>query len=490
MQLERLSVELRPRGGWESVDLGFQMARRWWRPAWGAWLVVFVPAAVALHLLFYWSPFVAALVLWWLKPLFDRFVLHVVSRAVFGSTPTVRETLADWREILTPGLAAALTLYRLQPARSAMLPVWQLERQTGRAAAERRGALGRRLAGGFGATIVCLHFEAVFFVSIALLGSLLAPAGASPGFEFSELFRKTGAEESAWWDLWDSLYYVLAVSVVEPLYVAAGFALYLNRRAILEGWDIELQLRRLDERLRALASAGALALVVAAGLAALVPLRAEAQAKSAREEVREVLKAPEFQEYREEKHWVYGGRQKERKPADLDLGFWAKLGQLLASLQEVLLWALAALAVVGLLYVLQRWSPRWLEAPRAAYRPPDALFGLALAPESLPDDVAAAAAALARAGRLREALSLLYRGALSVLVHRHHVPLAEGHTEGDCVRAARSALAPGGAEYFARLVQTWTGAAYAGRLPDAAGAEALCREWTPHFGARTEGAPA
>lgn len=490
MQLERLSVELRPRGGWESVDLGFQMARRWWRPAWGAWLAVFVPAAVALHLVFHRSPLVAALLLWWLKPAFDRFVLHVVSRAVFGSVPTVRETLADWREILAPGLAAALTLYRLQPARSAMLPVWQLERQTGRDATERRGALGRRLAGGFGATIVCLHFEAVFFVSIALLGSLLAPAGASPGFEFSELFRKTGAEGEAWWDLHDSLYYVLAVSLVEPLYVAAGFALYLNRRAILEGWDIELQLRRLDERLRAAAGAGTLALAFAVGLAAVTPLPAAAQAKSPRTEVREVLKAPEFQEYKQVKQWVYRGGQKERKPAGVDLGFWAKLGQLLASLQEVLLWTLAALAVVGLLYVARRWTPQWFGAPRAADRPPDALFGLALAPESLPDDVAAAAAALVRAGRLREALSLLYRGALSVLVHRDHVPLAEGHTEGDCIRAAQTALPQGGAEYFARLVQTWTGAAYAGRLPDAAGADALCREWAPHFGAPAQGAGA
>jgi len=203
-----------------------------------------------------------------------------------------------------------------------------------------------------------------------------------------------------------------------------------------------------------------------------------------------VLKAPEFQEYKEEKQWVYGGRTKERKPADVNLGFWAKLGQFLASLQEVLLWALAVLAVVGLLYVLRRWLPQWLDAPRPAYRPPDALFGLALAPESLPDDVAAAAAALVREGRLREALSLLYRGALSVLVHRNHVPLVEGHTEGDCVRAARAALPQGGAEYFARLVQTWTGAAYAGRLPDASGAEALCREWAPHFGAGAEGASA
>jgi hypothetical protein len=489
VQLERLSVELRPRGGWESVDLGFQMAHRWWRPVWGVWLAVFVPAAVALHFVFQWSPLVAAVALWWLKPVFDRFVLHVVSRAVFGSVPTVRETLGLWREILTPGLAASLTVYRLQPARAAMLPVWQLERQAGRDAAGRRRALGRRLEGGFGATIVCLHFEAVFFVSIALFGNLLEPAGANAGFEFSELFRATGEEEPVWWDLYDSLYYVLAVSIVEPLYVAAGFALYLNRRAVLEGWDIELQLRRLDERLRAAVSAGTLAIVLALGLGLAAPPPAAAQAKSARDEVREVLKAPEFQEYKESKGWVYRGKRSERKSAQADLGFWAKLGLFLAGIQEALMWALAALAVLGALYLLRRWMPRWFETSPAVYRPPDALFGLALAPESLPDDVAAAAAALVRQGRLRDALSLLYRGALSVLVHRDHVPLAEGDTEGDCVRAASKALPAGAAEYFAQLVQSWTGAAYAGRLPDIAGAERLCRDWAPHFGPKASPVP-
>ena len=58
-----------------------------------------------------------------------------------------------------------------------------------------------------------------------------------------------------------------------------------------------------------------------------------------------------------------------------------------------------------------------------------------LAPEKLPPDVAAAAAALAREGRLREALGLLYRGTLSELVHRRGVQLLASHTEGDVLRA-------------------------------------------------------
>jgi hypothetical protein len=34
------------------------------------------------------------------------------------------------------------------------------------------------------------------------------------------------------------------VLFLEPFYVAGGFALYLNRRAELEAWDIEQEFRR------------------------------------------------------------------------------------------------------------------------------------------------------------------------------------------------------------------------------------------------------
>jgi hypothetical protein len=34
------------------------------------------------------------------------------------------------------------------------------------------------------------------------------------------------------------------VVVLEPFYVAAGFAMYLNRRVQLEAWDIEQEFRR------------------------------------------------------------------------------------------------------------------------------------------------------------------------------------------------------------------------------------------------------
>ncbi len=40
----------------------------------------------------------------------------------------------------------------------------------------------------------------------------------------------------------------------EPVYVACGFSLYLNRRTVLEAWDLELVFRRLRQRLSDVAS--------------------------------------------------------------------------------------------------------------------------------------------------------------------------------------------------------------------------------------------
>ena len=59
---------------------------------------------------------------------------------------------------------------------------------------------------------------------------------------------------------------LLAFALVEPFFAAAGFALYLNRRTQLEGWDLERTFRNLAARLRAATMALLLCLV---GLGAL-----------------------------------------------------------------------------------------------------------------------------------------------------------------------------------------------------------------------------
>lgn len=481
MELERVGVALRPRQPWEAVDLGFVMVRQWAAPVYAAFLAVFVPVAAALHLVFEERLWLAALLTWWLKPLFDRFALHVVSRAVFGEVPGARMTLAAAREILSPGLLASLTLHRFNLARSLILPVWQLEKSRGRAARERREILGRRMRGhAVGLTCVCINFEWVVMLSLAALGALLYPAAAEAGADALAWWR----DGAAGWTLSDSVGYLVAIAVIEPFYVAAGFALYLNRRAILEGWDVELALRQLAQRLTTARAVAPLACLAFAAAFAFGVSDARAQPakppEAARKEIVEVLKDPAFQEWRETLRWRYRSEPRPAEESDEEAVL-TNLGKLLGPVAEFLMWLLAAAAVVAALLAARRFLPQWVESRDARYRPPDVLFGLNVTPESLPDDPAGTALDLVIRGKLRDALSLLYRGALASLVHLHHVPLVEAHTEGDCVRAARAALPAEAAQYFERLVDVWQATAYGGRWPASEEVAELASAWGRHF---------
>ncbi len=261
MRAEALRVQLRPRSGWEAADLGFMMAREWWRPLWGTWLAAYLPLALALTWAFRSDPMYAALILWWLKPAFDRVALHVLSRAVFGESTTVKSTLRD-RNLLRPGLLYALTLGRFSLARSFLLPVAQLEQLTGRDARLRRSALSRSRARlrrrphrGVCEFRVHRHDR-----TGRLLAGMLTPAAGAIAPDLASWFSG-GGDDRTFWSLYDGLAYVVAVCFVEPLYVAGGFAVYLNRRTLLEGWDIEVALRRLADRLTANARRAAVVLL-------------------------------------------------------------------------------------------------------------------------------------------------------------------------------------------------------------------------------------
>ena len=80
---------------------------------------------------------------------------------------------------------------------------------------------------------------------MAILASLcslwfwFAPAGQEPNL--AAVFLGAAAPS---WGYVLLLAYSASVVIVEPFYVAAGFAIYLNRRAALEAWDIEQEFRR------------------------------------------------------------------------------------------------------------------------------------------------------------------------------------------------------------------------------------------------------
>lgn len=255
MEIEPITVTVRPRGRLEAIDLGYAMARENWRDLARAWMVTVVPLMIALNVLSWWWPSVAFFGAWWLKPAYDRIALWVLSRRVFGADAGIGALRRDLPMLLwRTQLFRDLTYRRLNVQRSFDLPVTQLERQTGGARRARLRSLRKGVIyTAQGLTIASAQFETVLYWS--WLGIMFIMVPQEIDVDFASFIWGTGTP--LWFDFLKNALWSLTICIVEPFYVAAGFALYLNRRTWLEGWDLELAFRRMAGNQRAEPAAAA-----------------------------------------------------------------------------------------------------------------------------------------------------------------------------------------------------------------------------------------
>ena len=487
MQIEHIAMAVRPRNPWEAMDLGFRMVRVWWKPVYGAWLAAYLPVIAVITLLGAEShhPWIAILLVWWVKPLLERVPLYVLSRAVFGATPSVAQTLRALPSLLKTAPLWRLLLTRASPTRSFCLPVVVLEGLTGRA---RRARFKVLLKGAYSAatwlTIVCATLEMVLASGSYSLMELLLPRTVELRVTPQELFTSGFPDWYAWMFYGAS---VFAYLVIGPLYAAGGFSLYLNRRTLLEGWDIELGFRRMAERLgrHGMRIAATLLLAFTLGMPPRAVYAAPAPTTYvAKQRIEAILRRPEFSTKKTIETWRYIGKEDKQETQDAPglAAFFTQLGRGLAWIAKGFLYLALFAAIVWLILYRERWL-NWMRGikPPPKYQPPAQLFGLDIRPESLPENIAEAAMEYWRAGDPRAALSLLYRGALSRLAARDGVALKASDTEGDCLRAATRVLGASNSGYFARLTGAWQRVAYAGRAPQTEEGEALCRDFNTHF---------
>jgi hypothetical protein len=155
-------------------------------------------------------------------------------------------------------------------------------------------------------------------------------------------------------------------------------------------------------------------------------------------------------------------------------GWVRSLAGWLAEGGRVVVWIAAAIAVALLIVGARHWLRVRGDALATSRRKlPTHVGTLDIRPESLPDDLAGAAGGLWQRGDRRGALALLYRGALSRLVHAHGVAIESSSTEAEVVVLARKRLPAGRGDFVARLVAAWTLASWGGRLADEATFESL-----------------
>lgn len=170
-------------------------------------------------------------------------------------------------------------------------------------------------------------------------------------------------------------------------------------------------------------------------------------------------------------------KKKDEKP-ESSWSWLNQFGRWLSGTARVLAWVAGFVLVALFLVGVRRWV---LVRRGAALKPrselPSHVQSLDIRPESLPDAIGLAAARLWQRGEHRAALSLLYRGALSRLVHAHGVPIRAASTEGECIALAAQRLDAPRTDFFARLVGAWQLTVYAARLPEGSQVLALCQEF-------------
>jgi hypothetical protein len=110
---------------------------------------------------------------------------------------------------------------------------------------------------------------------------------------------------------------------------------------------------------------------------------------------------------------------------------------------------------------------------------------LDIRPESLPDDIGAAARGLWDGGEHRASLALLYRGMLSRLAHVHRVPIRDSSTERDCLTLAANHLTPAACNYASFLVRVWQQSVYGGENAQPATLHQLCDDFAGMLGTRS-----
>ncbi len=488
MNLDKLQINACIRSGWQAVDLGFLMARAWWRPLYLASLLPLLPLTIVLSLVFSKNPFWILFFIWWLKPFWERLPLYIASRKLFDEEPGI------WSNVKSLPLKDALPWMlwrRFSVQRAFDNPVTVLEELKAGARRHRLRVLhGKYSDVALGNQVVCFCFEILAAFGIVLLIDFFTPDALEIRYynAFDEL---TLAGEWVY-----TLVGIFAITLVMPFHTMAGFALYMNRRIELEAWDIEISFRNLANRKRQAASrvTGQMAAIFIAAVVSLsmhAPLEAATghDRGSAAELIEAVLQGDDFGQEKIVRKWRFKDwsetEEEETFPEwiieilewwEENIG-WTHDFKLTASWLKIML---VVLSVGLLIYLLMRYRGPLSRLGRRVEgkATPEVLFGLDITPESLPPDVPARVMLLWGEGGYREAMSLLYRASLSRLIDKYQFAFSAGHTEAECAQLVSARGIDSLSHYFGQLTNVWRCLAYGHLVPDSEVIQNLCDGWT------------
>ncbi len=512
MDLNNTKIILRPRNNWAAADLGLIMVKTWWKSLYSSWFIITFPIfsfAVGLVALFsscYYVPFVLV-VFWWFKPIWERSLLHVLSRAVFGDNPGALETLKSFPGLAKKQALLSLTLRRFSPFRSFDLPVVQLENLSGKDRQNRIRVLHNdRNSATVWALFACLYCESILVSTSIGLAFLFVPDEVD-----LDLLAFWQSNQSAVIIMIVYLVY-LSMSLITPIYVACGFSSYLNRRTILEGWDLELGFRKLKERFsksphlngKTSNPLKSILIVLLFGFSVLtgtgidsayadnsnkVELKGTVnRLMQSKNLIKHVLEGEAFHQVKSSRTLKFRYDWFDDINPDIDPK-WAKglktFMLFIVSTFEIAFWIILIAIIILLIYTF-RHSLKNLRF----IHPVDFLRHNNISPRYEEDDlhkieisnnITDKALQLWQKEKPREALGLLYRAALALLVQNYSMDLKNSFTEEECVRLVNRNQPKKLARFFKKLTTTWQMLAYGHRIPEKGAFTLICSEWTQVF---------
>jgi hypothetical protein len=228
------SLVLRQRSSWEAADAGLLLWKQnffYFIPffALPLWIIAFGLRLIPEFL----QPW-TYVILWYLKPLFDRMILHVVAVCFFEPRSGLQRIFKGFIGRLFRGLPGDLLWRRFSPWRAVHIPIRVLEGLKSRAAKHRKQVLA---SGGLNfcisITVICSILESALFIG-EMLFTLMVMEMVLPkfAFDFYNFFDD--------YEIYLYAIYCFNFIIAESLYVCMGFGLYINSRVEVEGWDIQL----------------------------------------------------------------------------------------------------------------------------------------------------------------------------------------------------------------------------------------------------------
>jgi hypothetical protein len=498
MQIDQLVISTQVRNSWKSFDLGIRMAMTWWRPLYGFLFVVTLPIFVLcnfIHLEY------GIFILWWLKPLFERGLLFIFSRQVFGQNITATDALKAWPNQLKLNWFQSISWRRFSTTRGFDLAVTQLEHLTGNKRSSRLSVLHQ--TSDDNSTwwmIICVHWELFILMGLFVLMDMLVPSGID--FNFFEVL----SSESMAVAFITNLFTYLSILLIAPIYIGGSFAAYLNRRIILEGWDIELSFKKLNQNnSHNLASILLVLFTLGCGLQS-PEVSAQQASQTSQEKVvqedsieneeaepliverhelikrnlQDVMHAPPFNQNETVTSWRWTGWKWDYKPEKSpDMSAFAKIIAFIAQFMEVILWVVFVSLLIWLLWLSRFRLASLFNWRIPAKNPMDIpTFGQHLDPKEIPGDIPSELIHLLNQQAYRQALSLMLVGSLMSLQTRKLITLNKAMTEQQCLAAINSSLEGEGKDFMVELINTWVCLAWAHRWPSAENMHSLCTRWT------------